>query len=444
MMASMYLKKLARLWFIWLNLSPAKTDLIARMSGVCALLYFPLVLHWSEAGREFLQLSPLRFGNHIIELPYPPQAWEVPLFFLHVVSCVYILFGGKRKIFFAIPACILAYHACLDTTVLSNAVWLTIFYLVALLFADAKPNSTRRIIQIVVTLCYAHATLNRLRYPDFMGGYSFQQWFAYGDVVKPEFAGLFTNPNIPSQAWAIFEQITAWFELAFAIGFWTRKTRKITVIVAALFHAVIYVVMIDTLMLFSGVMWTGLLAFVEEGKDWWSDEDRISGEIKTELAHAGAHNNARFTLRNSLATAFILFLCLFPLRILFWSGRTPLSISFADRLPLAYAMFLCREQTVNATIHYQDLDGVWHVESLVKRFHDYSSDNHLFAIAQYAFREHMDAKRVSVKISYLINRRWLQTKSLILERSQLGDPPAVISRTMPLVVPDHKNGQSGR
>src|SRR5271170_550002 len=243
--------RLIRIWFNWLNLSPAKTDLIARMTGVCAFLYFPLVLHWTDAGREFLQLTPLRFGNHIIDLPYPPKLWEGPLFFLHAVSCLYILFGGKRKIFFAIPACILAYHACLDTTVLSNAIWLTIFYMVALLFSDSKPNCTRRIIQIVVTLCYAHATLNRLLYPDFMDGYSFEQWFDHGDVVKPEFAGLFTNPNIPRQAWAIFAQITAWLELAFVIGFWMRKTRKITVILAALFHALIYVFMIDTLMLFS-------------------------------------------------------------------------------------------------------------------------------------------------------------------------------------------------
>jgi hypothetical protein len=435
------LREIARAWAIWLNLGQGKTDLIARLTGVCAFLYFPLVLHWTDPGRQFIQLTPLRFGNHILELAYPTKELEPLLFFLQAISCLCILLGSKRKVFFAIPASILAYHACLDSGVFSNAIWMVIIYLVALLFWTDQVNPCRRIIQIAITVCYAHATLNRLTYPDFMAGYSLQQWLNGWELIKPEFAGHLAKLQVSVVAWQAFSVAVNFLELSFALGFWFKRTRKAAVVAAALFHAAIYVLMIDTFMLFSGVMWAGLLAFVEDGSDWWIEEERIGKQTlapdRSSDQSGPDANPSSLRLGNVFASLVLAFLLLFPLRILFWQGRAPVNISFADRQPFCYAMFLCRDYTVRATIHYQDAAGHWNVEPVLQRFGSLSSDNHLYSLARYAFRKHADATCVRIDIGYLTNKRWLETKTLVVRRSDMDNPPPVTVRSQPFTRAAH-------
>jgi hypothetical protein len=430
----MRLKKSARLWFIWLNISPGQTDFISRMIAICALLYWPLALYWTDFGHHGMQLTPLRFGNQIFELPYPPESLVPIISVVHVLCCLAIVCGIKRKICFALPAAILLYYGCLDCAALSHALWMTTTILIALLFSAPRANCSRRIIQVLVTVCYGYTTLNRLSCPDFLNGSSFQHWLVEGEVLKPEFLPFFLNR--PVQFWESFSWLVAAAELFFAIGPWFRRTRKPCVILACLFHAGIFVVMARTLMIFSAVMWAGLAAFVDGGRQWWSEEDRVAEDISAEMTGSAFGERYGMSLANLCASAMIFILVAFPGRVFLWPGRALETISYYDRHPYGYSMFLVKDRVIRALLHYQDGKMRWHSESLLQRFAILSSDNNLYSLARHAFKDHVAAERVRIEITYTINERRLETKILDLDRHNCDNPPAVKVMTAPLLSVD--------
>jgi len=219
----------------------------------------------------------------------------------------------------------------------------------------------------------------------------------------------------------------------FAVGPWFRQTRKPSVILAAIFHAGIFLVMARTLMIFSTVMWAGLLAFVDDGKDWWSQEDRVAQRIKSELKGAPAGQPSGNWVQNLWALALIVVLIAFPARIFFWTGRTLDTISYSDRHPGGYSMFLMKDRVLKAILHYQDDQNHWHSEVLLQRFASLSNDNNLYSLARHAFKDHLDAQRVRVEITYTVNESRLMTKTLDFTRNSLDNPPPVIAVNTPLV-----------
>lgn len=411
-------KNIGRATLTWFSLPNTNVRLLRILIALCAIVSGMLVWRAVSLARVTVQLSPLRFGDTLVELPIPPQNFDVPLFSLYYISCIALLFPYRTKIFAFICALFLTYYSALDISCTPHPISLTDIFLIALLFGGKTDNATRRIIQVETSLCYGFAVWHKVKFADYFEGYSLRAWLEHGRALNHYFAGLVQHLDIPLFAWAVFSQFTAVIELIFAVGVWFKPLRKITVLTAALFHLVIFFMFPDYIMFYSCVMWTGLLSFVGKDSNWWQEEEDVQRRFRAELSG----NELPFNLkRNAVAFVFLLLMFVVPARFFYWPGRSNEDISAFDRVPLTFAMFVEQDQTVKAKIYFLGADRVWHFEQVKTRFQTLSSDNHLHAVANAFIRRNPNVKHLKVAISYVANGRRLENKVLTIERENGGE-----------------------
>jgi hypothetical protein len=417
---------------IWLSLPSAHESLLRAWTGIIAALYMPLVWHMAVTARA-CPFPSLRWGEHLLYLPFPPASLEQLLFAVATVFSILFAFGVKNKLIVALPTFLLAYYCCLDLACAMNPIILTVFYLFAFLISEPQENYTRRIIQVAVTSCYAYTGLQKLIARDFVDGYSLQAIFTQYGVIKPFFLSYVLNVAHSHHFWAFLSYATVLFELLLAVTLWLRPTRQWTVIIAALFHLSIYIFFGDTIMLFSAVMWTGLLAFAPGGGEWWGEEDEVWRKIKANQAEApSVRKPTAFSLRTLAATLTILFIALYPGRALLWFGRDLETVNMIDRLPVSFAMFLSKTRVVKCLIYYQDGSGIWHVEPPPGRFNEILADSQLYSLAHVCLKSHPDAKQCQVRVGFVTNDRWYDTKTLSIVQAPQSRS-ALTTRRTPLV-----------
>jgi hypothetical protein len=406
-------KNTSRAILTWFSLPNTNIRPIRILIALWAIVSGMLVWQATSVARETVQLSPVRFGDFLVELPIPARDLDILLFSIYYLSCIGLISPFLTRTFASICALFLTYYCLLDISCTPHPILLTDIFLIALLFAGKEDNATRRIIQVETSLCYAFAVWHKVIFADFFEGYSLKAWMGDGRVLNHFFAGLAQHLHFPIWAWGLFSLLTILTESFFAVGVWFKPLRKITVITASLFHLVIFFMFPDYIMFYSCLMWTGLLAFVGKDSSWWQEEKDAQARFRDERSGIEKPFNIN---RNALAFAFVLLMFAIPARLFYWPGRSNEELSALDRAPLTFAMFVEQDQTVKAKVYFQGADGHWYSEQVKTRLRILSSDNHLYAVANAFMRRNLDVKHLKVAISYVANERRLENKVLTIDR----------------------------
>lgn len=387
----------------WLYLPSAYMGIVRRLVGLNALAIAMICYVWSRGGPGPYIIPAWRIGSHMLEVPLPPDIVANSLLSLVGISGCCMMWGFKNKIFPLICALVIGYFASIDWVIAGSHYnvmeWVM---LVALLFDSEGRNPSRRIIQLNIFLCYFITSVQRACFPDFHAGYSMQTMFADGWAFNNTWRDILHLQSLPHSFWEGLSWFTIFFEFYLCFGLLFKRTRLSALILAALFHLAIVIFLDRLLLVFSITMWAGLLTYVDKK----SEEPLLTQPVT--LTNAVQR-------QAGIALAFMLFLVLFPLRI-FLYDRPIDKLSFFDRSPWSFCMFLARQETDRLLVQYQDAQGVWHTEPNRGRMGRISSDNELYGIGNWIFRTHPDAVKARIENDIIMNGRLRQNK--VLERDR--------------------------
>lgn len=444
----------------WFFLPPAYTGLIARLTAMAALPCALVLWVLGQGGQGPYIVPAWRFGTAFLELPALPPLVQITVFSAYFLAGLWLLFGKFHRFPVIILASVIAYYGSRDLMASHMSfVVLTFTYLISLLFADLKkPSCARRLIQINLTLCYFYSDFWKVLFPPFMAGESFQAEFADGWALKEMWVPFVTSVNPPLVFWQAFSWLTILVEGFIVAGLWIPGLRMAAAITGVILHGGIAVVMDKDhiLTIFSLIILTGYLAFFDRkqpperkvaektaGKAQvnadTTDEANVDetnvGEASASAAPvdedaASAQAPRKIKRRDTIFAVIVSAIMIaIPARVLFWQGRPIDSLSFFDRSPWTYSMFVMRLQTLEVRARYQDSDGNWHTVfsfdkeeknnlnlDVWKRSKDASSDNELIAIAKHVFRTEPNADTVEVISIYQFNKRQIEKKRLVMVR----------------------------
>jgi hypothetical protein len=403
----------------WLFLPNALLGWTRRLTGLSALLILMVVWVWSHGGPGPVNIPAWRIGPHLINLPLPPEPFNQIAFFMAGVAGLAMIVGFKNKIWPLILAAVIGYWGASDWVACGcHFIILEWIALIAFLFERADRSATRRIIQVSTVICYLYTGWQKMLFPDFRDGYSFEAMFADGWSLGSVWRGVIPVERFGHEFWWFVSWATIIVELLFAFGLCFPKTRKITAIVAILFHLSIAVFLDKFIAIFSVVMWAGLTTFFDR------KEKNVEGavHVKRDAANFPIVPLTRLSnIQASLSAILLAVLVIFPLRVYFYPGRPVDKLAFFDRSPWSFCMYLARQETTRLEAKYQDKSGQWHEHTIhrVDRWGGISSDNETYALASYIFKVHPDAQRVRIETDILLNGRLPQEK--VFERDRNDD-----------------------
>ncbi|MGH9550500.1 MAG: hypothetical protein ACRD3W_14055, partial [Terriglobales bacterium] len=250
----------------WLYLPHGYSGIIRRLTALWTLPILLIVWNGAHGGPGPYIIPAWRFNDHLFYLPQPPELITTTIFSIAALFCLAMIFGVKRRVFLWPVVAVMAYYGCTDLWACwCGFVIMDFTMLVALLFDRPGMSLCRRLIQISIFLCYFYSALHKLLLPDFLNGSSFYSFFHDGFAVVPLWVPLLKSISVPIYTWQIWAWLTVVFEFALPFGLFSARFRKVSLIAGTLFHLAILIVIADFISIYSFVMVTGYLAFLEKG-----------------------------------------------------------------------------------------------------------------------------------------------------------------------------------
>ncbi|MDP3510671.1 MAG: hypothetical protein Q8T09_22080 [Candidatus Melainabacteria bacterium] len=386
--------KVVQSYLNWLYLSPGKTDLIRRLTGVLAIPMLAIIWTWQRGGPGPINVPAWRIGGMFLEPPAPPEVLTNIVFVCACLAGLALLVGLKKKWLVALIFCTFVYYAPRDLIASSpHYIMLEASFLFALLLDSSSYSPTRRMIQISIFSCYFLSAVNKIINPAWMSGDSL--WSIGFDVgmEKPFYSCL---TQLPMTFWCVSSWLVAFWELAIAFALFSDRWRKWAIVTGILFHTAVCVVIEPVLLLFAAVMWVGWLAYLP---------------AKTTVPSNVVPDRRYSTM---LATLYLLVIFAVPLRCFFWSGRPVQLQSSFDRMPWSFHMFaIGSDKPETVTVRWKDSSAVWHDFPVNGRFKKASTDNEMYAIINYVFSTEDGVKEVDISLTNKIrNGQLMQHKSV--------------------------------
>ena len=424
--SSVHHKQTALTWqnFVdWLYVPNDFNRLTRALTGLSMLFVLPFVWLWSHGGPGPTTIPAWRLGSHLLVLPLPGEQISIALFCAAVVSALAMIIGAKHKIWPGVCAAVIGYYGSVDWVGCGlHFILLEWIMLVAFLFDRPDRSPTRRLIQVSTILCYFLSATQKLFFPDFVAGYSLESTFSDGAGLGWGWNGVLPVENFAHGFWLFFSWLTIAGEYFFAFGLSIPRSRRLTLMAAVAFHLGIAVFLGQFIAIFSLVMWSGLSTFLSAS--WFSKTAKGAPELPVPSATAVHFSpiTSWVKIQSAVAAMVMLVLLLFPLRVYFFAGRPVDKLSFFDRSPWSYCMYLARQETTRLVAKYLDPSGNWHEQSIDKtrdRWGRISSDNETYALADYIFKVHPDAQRVRIESDILLNGHLPQEKILERDRNDI-------------------------
>jgi hypothetical protein len=404
----------------WLYLPNTHINWTRRLTGFAALPILTVVWFWSHGGRGPANIPAWRFGPHMLVLPMPPEYISQLAVMMAGIAGLCMLVGLRHKIWPLTIAIYMGYFGSSDWVACGcHFIVLEWINLVALLFERAERSATRRIIQVSTIICYLYTGWQKLLFPGFRDGYSFEATFADGWGLNDYWHKLLPLSHLGHNFWVIVSWATIVGEICLGLGLLFPKTRKATAIFAIVFHLAIAVLLDRFIVMFSLVMWAGLTTFFD--KKVGKAQNKTQSKSQSFLDFSSFPTTlltSKINLQAALAAVFLAVLIFFPLRVYFYPGRPVDRLAFFDRSPWSFCMFVARQETIRLDAKYQDPQGQWHEHKIGKddRWGGVSSDSETYALAAYMFRIHPEAKRVRIETDILLNG--LLPQESVLERER--------------------------
>jgi hypothetical protein len=252
-------------------------------------------------------------------------------------------------------------------------------------------------VQVGVTACYAASALHKALQPDWASGQTLAVLAGRGTFVRPIWSPpLDALPRGDGVFRAMALGVVA-AEAFLAAGLWCPATRRAAVLGGFLLHAGFLLFMTDV-EVFAPTMMVGLLAFL--GPD----------------ARPSPTEDAPGRRETTLAVAVVLVLVAMPLRLFVLSGKPAGALSFFDRSPWSFSMYLFVQEVEAVTAAWVGPDGIRHPVPLAGRMALAGSDKERRALAAYVLRTHPGAEAVEVASRLRINRRRRQEEALRIDR----------------------------
>jgi len=428
----------------WLYQSEGLIPLFSRLVGLISLPIGGVVWFFSHSGcGGELYPGPFnvpawRFGSYLVPVPLPPEPVNIIVFALFGLAAVLLIVGKNSRPLYIYMASVLAYYCSRDFFVcMLHWVLLNFLFLLALAFrcqnaSGAKEPSAesrspaRRLIQLTICSCYLFGVLQKLFYPDWCQGLSLEAAFYDGFAVTAPFRPLFINHPLPLSIWQANAIFLLFAETFIGLGLFFKPTRIAACILGFFLHGGILVMMDPLLSLFSLEMWLGYLAFFEKRRKKAPAGQQTSAEAPDpapEPAPTLAPTPDQTTppqaspIKTALALAYLALIIIMPMRIYFLPGPPPELLTLFERTPWTFGMFLMRQKQGSLEIAYEDQNAVRHVLEPSGRMKTASNDNELIAIAEYVFRQHPEAKKVSVNALIVVNERRQILRTLIWDKA---------------------------
>ena len=454
----------------WLFVPNDFIGLTRRLTGIEALCVLMIVWVWSHGGPGPANVPAWRIGPHLLTLPMPAEDITRTVFCIGVVAALAMIVGFAHKLWPLILALIIGYFGSVDWVACGlHFIVLEWLMLVAFLFERPGRSPTRRLIQISIVACYFFTATQKVLFPDFVAGYSLETIFGDGWSLGSAWRGVLPVEKFGHSFWVFLSWMTIAVEYFFALGLCFPKTRRAALLIAVLFHFGISIFLDKFITIFSLVMWAGLSTFIDKDRSksaasesltkeglardavaepklsaWskfsthfcegWQRIDtaistiarslKLGAFVKKRTPNASLYSKPvpltpGIRTQSLLASILIGMMALIPIRVFFYPGRPLDKLSFFDRSPWSYCMYLARQETARLDVAYQDEQGAWHPHPIDKkkdRWGRISCDNETYALANYVFKVHPDAKRVKIENEIVLNGHLPQEK--VLERDR--------------------------
>lgn len=367
----------------WLNLNEGYLPVVSRVIGLCLLGIFHREIALLYFSKPF-NVPAWRIGYWMPELPNFPL-WLIIIQWTAYLVCAIALLAGKRhKALAIIPAAILLSGSFKENGAFCSTYVILLFtFLVALCFHKQPVSCSRRLIQISITNCYFFAVANKF-HPEFWSGRSLYEVLHYGVDVRSPFLPLMSFFNFSLEQSMLFSHLTILVEVFLVIGPWFEKTRKAAYATAIILHSV-FGILFDGVEVFSLVMVGGLLVFFEK-----KNEPR-------------PQNIPAPRWQKIAAYCLIVAMTALPLRYYFIPAKEYLSMSFLDRAPWSFAMFLFMDEPKVCLLRYRDDAGTWHDINPESRMAKIQSTNDILALFKYLAATYANAQEIQVEIDLYRN-----------------------------------------
>ncbi|MBY0359400.1 MAG: hypothetical protein K2W82_15465 [Candidatus Obscuribacterales bacterium] len=385
----------------WLYLPEGYTGLIRRLCGLLLLQILPMLLYWLAKAEPY-RVTAWRLGDKLFELPAFSFEFDLLLWSAYGLSALFLLFGAKQRIFLVVPALVLLIYSFVERLVVQSGMSVLLFtYCLSLLFYHPGLSLSRRLIQISVSLCYLFSVLHKL-HPEFISGQTLLYILNNG-VGMREFAAQWMQGQHLTLPLARFLACGALFsELFLAIAPWFKSCRIFAFVVAIVVHG-LFSCLWTGIESFAFVMWLGYLAFF----------DKPNPAVQTASLSLPANSKKEIPW----ACALIILLLWMPARFFVGGWNDFASMSFGDRWPWSFAMYLFWEKTPSLTVSYLDDQGDWHELPVEGRMKIASSKTDMLKLAQYVLSKHKEAKEIRLQVVLEVNGRYQYKRSCRYYRS---------------------------
>jgi hypothetical protein len=371
----------------WLTLERGDLPSFRRFVGVLMLFITPVVFSWSHGGPGPYRVPAWWLGATPIALPAPSATVDVLAWSAYAAAALALILGGQGRGGPAVGAAVLAYYGSCDLMACNASYVVMVFgYLVALLFDRDGPSCARRLVQIGVSACYGYSALHKAIHPDWAFGHTLADLFTHEANLRPFWAPLARAlPRGDDVYWAPAIGVIA-VEAFIAAGLWAERTRRAAVLCGFLLHAS-FLIVLPGVDVFAPTMMAGLLTFLA-----------LTPRAVTE---AGAPPRREVALAGVVA----LVLLAMPARLYLLPGPPSRSLTFYDRSPWSFSMFLFLQEVESVSAEAIGPDGRRDPLPLVGRMPLAGSQKELRAMAAYLLRTHPEAAAIEVRSRLCINHR---------------------------------------
>jgi hypothetical protein len=382
----------------WFILERGYLPSLRRFVGVLMLFIVPEVYSWSHGGPGPYRVPAWWIGSTPIELPMLPVAVDSLVWFAYATAALALILGDPGRVMPAVGAAVLACTGSSDLLACNSSYTIMIFlFLVALVFDRAPTGCARRLVQVAVTACYGFSALHKAVQTDWSSGQTLAAMVHQGTYFRPIWSPLLAilpRSDVFYQSLAL--GVVA-VEALIAAGLWCARTRRWAVLAAFLLH-VSFLVFLNDVDVFAPTMMAGLLAFIGPEAP---REEPAAGPSRREVAMAGV---------------VVMALLAMPVRLYILPGGPAGSLSFFDRSPWSFSMYLFVQEVESVSAEYLGPDGHRHSVRLVGRMDRAGSEKELRALAAFVLRSHPEATAVEVRSRLRINHRRRLEQILRIDR----------------------------
>lgn len=374
----------------WLYLDEGYLSLIRRLVGFLLLQVLPMELFWLYKATPY-RVTSWRWDNCLIQLPLFPFTLDAVLWSAYAISAGFLIFGSRRKIFLFLPVLTLLTYSFVERlTVQSSFVVLLFAYCLALMFYRSGLSMSRRLIQLSVSSCYLFSVLHKM-HPEFLQGHTLHYILGNGIAMRPGISEFMQSLHItlPVAESMTFGALCT--ELFLAIGPWFKPTRKPAFFMAFVLHTT-FSILWTGIEAFAFVMWTGLLSFCDNRKIMTAGSIPSQSPRIKELVAAGL---------------FVALLIFMPARFFFAGTEAFKTMTFGERWPWSFAMYLFWEEPQTPGLRYRDNNGQWHSLPIEGRMPTTTSTSDMLKLVEYASKRNPEAQEIELSIDLKVNGRYL-------------------------------------